>query len=266
MIIDLTNTTRFYDADKEVKEQGIRYVKIQCKGHGETPTRDSTDLFLRIVESFITKNPLDLIGIHCTHGFNRTGFLICSYLVEKLDFSVDMAVSLFAQARPPGIYKQDYLNELFERYDPDAQAPVAPALPNWETEEEQPTCVAEKESTLSDDEDFDFDYEPPSNTSKKPKFSHPKKPRREESKLNPVFADPDLAGVEPCPDPDEISRVRMETQNICNWNGAGFPGSQPVSMDLKNITFLLQKKYRVSWKADGTRYVFFFLIDLFLDI
>lgn len=25
-------------------------------------------------------------GVHCTHGFNRTGFLICTYLVEKMDW------------------------------------------------------------------------------------------------------------------------------------------------------------------------------------
>lgn len=33
----------------------------------------------------------------------------------------------------------------------------------------------------------------------------------------------------------------------------GFPGSQPVSMDMKNIALLSEKPYRVSWKADGTR-------------
>ena len=32
LIIDLTNTDRFYDAEREVKEQGIKYVKINCKG------------------------------------------------------------------------------------------------------------------------------------------------------------------------------------------------------------------------------------------
>lgn len=35
---------------------------------------------------------------------------------------------------------------------------------------------------------------------------------------------------------------------------SGFPGSQPVSMDTKNIALLGEKPYRVSWKADGTRY------------
>ena len=86
------------------------------KRHGETPTPETTELFIRIVENFARQHPTELIGVHCTHGFNRTGFLICAYLVEKLDFSIDMAVGMFAQCRPPGIYKQDYLNELFRRY------------------------------------------------------------------------------------------------------------------------------------------------------
>jgi len=36
----------------------------------------------------------------------------------------------------------------------------------------------------------------------------------------------------------------------------GFPGSQPVSMDVQNIKLLHEKPYRVSWKADGVRLVY----------
>lgn len=32
LIIDLTNTDRFYDADNEVKRHGIKYVKLNCRG------------------------------------------------------------------------------------------------------------------------------------------------------------------------------------------------------------------------------------------
>lgn len=84
-----------------------------------------------MVESFITQSPLDIIGIHCTHGFNRTGFLIVSYMVEKLDCSVEAALLEFAQVRPPGIYKADYIKELFRRYEDEEDAPEAPALPAW---------------------------------------------------------------------------------------------------------------------------------------
>lgn len=34
---------------------------------------------------------------------------------------------------------------------------------------------------------------------------------------------------------------------------SGFPGSQPVSMDIHNMKLLRTKPYRVTWKADGTR-------------
>ena len=33
-----------------------------------------------------------LIGVHCTHGVNRTGYLICRYLIEKLDWDPQKAI------------------------------------------------------------------------------------------------------------------------------------------------------------------------------
>ncbi|KAI3861273.1 hypothetical protein MKX03_017404 [Papaver bracteatum] len=37
--------------------------------------------------------------------------------------------------------------------------------------------------------------------------------------------------------------------------GTNFPGSHPVSLDWENMQFLWQTDYRVTWKADGTRYL-----------
>lgn len=42
---------------------------------------------------------------------------------------------------------------------------------------------------------------------------------------------------------------------MCRFNKSGFPGSQPVSMDMQNIEKLREQSYHVSWKADGTRYM-----------
>jgi len=39
------------------------------------------------------------------------------------------------------------------------------------------------------------------------------------------------------------------------FNRGGFPGSQPVSLDRDRIRLLQEKPYKVSWKADGTRYM-----------
>lgn len=33
--------------------------------------------------------------------------------------------------RPPGIYKQDYLEELYKRYDDAEFTPAAPSRPDW---------------------------------------------------------------------------------------------------------------------------------------
>lgn len=128
--IDLTNTTRFYDS-KEVESRGCQYKKLQCRGHGECPTEEQTKIFINLVDEFQIKCPLSLIGIHCTHGFNRTGFLIVSYMVEKMDCSVEAALMAFAQARPPGIYKGDYIKELFRRYEDEEDAMPPPSLPDW---------------------------------------------------------------------------------------------------------------------------------------
>lgn len=41
------------------------------------------------------------------------------------------------------------------------------------------------------------------------------------------------------------------------WPGGNlrFPGGQPVSLDRQNISLLHEKRYWVTWKADGTRYM-----------
>lgn len=37
----------------------------------------------------------------------------------------------FCPCRPPGIYKPDYIEELFRRYDDVADMPLAPERPDW---------------------------------------------------------------------------------------------------------------------------------------
>ena len=51
-----------------------------------------------------------------------------------LHCSVEAAYAAFAQARPPGIIKGQYIEELFARYGSREEAPPAPPLPTWHTE------------------------------------------------------------------------------------------------------------------------------------
>ena len=68
--IDLTNTSRFY-SKAIVEENECKYVKLSCRGHGETPSPDTIKTFVNLCQNYVQKHPLDIIAVHCTHGFNR---------------------------------------------------------------------------------------------------------------------------------------------------------------------------------------------------
>ncbi|XP_060061478.1 mRNA-capping enzyme isoform X2 [Erinaceus europaeus] len=245
LLVDLTNTSRFYDRN-DIEKEGIKYIKLQCKGHGECPTTENTETFIRLCERFNERNPPELIGVHCTHGFNRTGFLICAFLVEKMDWSIEAAVATFAQARPPGIYKGDYLKELFRRYGDIEEAPPPPLLPDW--------CFEDDED---EDEDEDGDGKKESEPGSSTSFG---KRRKERLKLGAIFLEGvTVKGVTQVTTQPKLEEVQQKCHQFCGWEGSGFPGAQPVSMDKQNIKLLELKPYKVSWKADGTRYMM--LID-----
>lgn len=57
-----------------------------------------------------------VIGVHCHYGFNRTGYFVVSYLVERCGFSVQDAIETFAEARPNGIRHSHFLDRLYVTY------------------------------------------------------------------------------------------------------------------------------------------------------
>lgn len=241
LLVDLTNTSRFYDRN-DIEKEGIKYMKLQCKGHGECPSREVTERFIRQCDNFLEKNPEELIGVHCTHGFNRTGFLICAFLVEKMDWSAEAAVAAFSRARAPGIYKEDYLKELFRRYADEDDAPPAPTLPEW--------CF-DDDGDVDDDGNAVGQESAPSSSG-----SAPGKRKRERLKLGAVFLEGmTVNGITQITTQPKLGEIQRQCQDMAEWDRSGFPGAQPVSMDLKNLRFLQQNPYKVSWKADGTRYM-----------
>lgn len=254
--VDLTNTSRFYDRTV-VERYNCKYVKLQCRGHGETPNPAQTTSFIEIVDAHLADHPTDVIGVHCTHGFNRTGFLIVSYMVERMDYALDAALMEFSRMRPPGIYKQDYIKELYERFDDVEDMLSAPPRPDWCEEEEEDENEGHNEQGAA------------AGTSKGHKRqrneqgggesgsggSDRKVRRIEMVNPNATFMEGISRGVELMTDQAAVSELHRVTQEYCHWTTGGFPGSQPVSMDRNNLNLLRTKPYRVSWKADGTRYM-----------
>lgn len=95
------------------------------------PTQEHVGTTLNIIDDHIKQNLNGCIAIHCTYGFNRSGFIIVAYLVERMNIPVEEAIARFAECRPPGIYRYGYIRELYKRYgDPDNIPPV-PTQPLW---------------------------------------------------------------------------------------------------------------------------------------
>merc|ERR1712106_46434 len=76
MIIDLTNTNRYYEPSA-FESQGIKHKKIKTEGH-VVPKKEHFYNFMKTVDEFLEENKENekVIGVHCTHGLNRTGYMI----------------------------------------------------------------------------------------------------------------------------------------------------------------------------------------------
>ena len=122
-VIDISHESPVYDP-KGLDEGGIEYHKVPTVSK-IPPTAEEARDFIRLVDRLRTTpsesaNHHDddevLIGVHCHYGFNRTGFFICCYLIEKEHFGVQQAIDEFARTRPPGIRHEHFLDQLFVRY------------------------------------------------------------------------------------------------------------------------------------------------------
>ncbi|KAH8700366.1 dual specificity phosphatase catalytic domain protein [Talaromyces proteolyticus] len=125
-VIDISHENPVYDPN-ELENGGIHYHKHPTVSK-IPPTPDETRDFIGLVDqlekeiSETMKKRVDeattrpLVGVHCHYGFNRTGFLITSYLIERKGFSVQDAVDEFEKCRPPGIRHAHFIDTLFVRY------------------------------------------------------------------------------------------------------------------------------------------------------
>ncbi|KAJ8400972.1 hypothetical protein AAFF_G00389290 [Aldrovandia affinis] len=111
LIIDLTFTTRYYKPTD--LPDSVHYLKIFTAGHA-VPNDRTILSFKRAVNRFLRENENNdkLIGVHCTHGLNRTGYLVCRYLIDVEGMVPREAVTLFNRSRGYAIERQNYLKDL----------------------------------------------------------------------------------------------------------------------------------------------------------
>jgi mRNA-capping enzyme len=124
---------RRVDICRQLPRRFLQYFGCSfLKSSHHPPSVYKTQRFIDVCHKYSIENPKSIIGVHCTHGFNRTGFLICAYLINKFNYSAKDALEYFSEIRPPGIYRQALVDALYERYgnrnDP---VPIVREVPFW---------------------------------------------------------------------------------------------------------------------------------------
>ncbi|XP_021645374.1 uncharacterized protein LOC110638935 isoform X2 [Hevea brasiliensis] len=237
LVIDLTNTNRYYTLSAW-SEEGIDHIKIRCKGRDSVPDDASVNKFVYEVLQFRSRvrHAEKYILVHCTHGHNRTGYMIAHFLKRTKSISVTEAINIFAGARPPGIYKQDYIDSLYTFYHEEKpESIVCPQTPEWKR---------------SSDPDFYSEAVQDHNNGATPLL--------ENCKRDLEMTNDDLLG-------DVVSFDQLQAmRQICYQllklglparGNPQFPGSHPVSLNRDKLQLLRQRYYYATWKADGTRYM-----------
>ncbi|KAF4341076.1 peroxisomal serine-active lipase [Fusarium beomiforme] len=129
-VIDISKDQPVYDPHG-LNRAGIHYHKFPTVSK-IPPRADEIEHFIKLVDDIREKqteraatenwtNPQQcVIGVHCHYGFNRTGYFIVCYLVERCNFGVKEAIEAFAKARPNGIRHSHFLDQLYVRYSVDS--------------------------------------------------------------------------------------------------------------------------------------------------
>ncbi|EME46903.1 hypothetical protein DOTSEDRAFT_79004 [Dothistroma septosporum NZE10] len=123
MVIDISHDTPVYDKEG-LEENGVEYHKFPTVSK-EPPTEDEVEQFIGLVDSLRTSPKIaeanhdtkPTIGVHCHYGFNRTGYFIICYLVERMGWKLDAALKEFAEKRAPGIKHDWFINTLYARHE-----------------------------------------------------------------------------------------------------------------------------------------------------
>ncbi|TKR62526.1 hypothetical protein L596_026468 [Steinernema carpocapsae] len=114
----LTFTYRYYDRKLVEANYGAIHKKIGCGGHNVEEQEDKYLQFRDTLRSFWSRARLvnKLVGVHCTHGLNRTGYMVCRYLIEEEGWDAEGAIDAFDAARGHPMERENYKQHLIEKY------------------------------------------------------------------------------------------------------------------------------------------------------
>jgi hypothetical protein len=120
LIIDLANHDCLYIDDllshnRDSSGPIIEYVHVGLVAK-ELPPQEVIDQVEQVAQEFWSRKPDCYICLHCCYGFNRTGYVLCSYLCQVHGMSVEESLASFGAARPPGVKHKKFIEALHARY------------------------------------------------------------------------------------------------------------------------------------------------------
>ena len=121
-VIDISHDTPIYSTST-LERGGIQYHKFATVSKVPPTTAEVAD-FIALVERLRSElrpseeagQPRKAIAVHCHYGYNRTGFFLICYLVEKRGYTLQEAIEEFKQKRPDGVRHSHFLDALYVRY------------------------------------------------------------------------------------------------------------------------------------------------------
>ncbi|RDA94537.1 hypothetical protein CP533_2710 [Ophiocordyceps camponoti-saundersi (nom. inval.)] len=119
-VVDISKDQPVYDPRGLERGGRVHYHKFPTVSK-IPPQAHETEAFINLVDDIRRKRAEQglesaVVGVHCHYGFNRTGYFIVCYLVERCGFTVPKAIEAFAKARPNGIRHSHFLDRLYVRY------------------------------------------------------------------------------------------------------------------------------------------------------
>lgn len=126
-VVDISHDQPVYDP-RTMEKAGVHYRKFATVSK-IPPTEAEVATFNSIIDELREEQKArakaegwqdvdgssQVIGVHCHYGFNRTGYFLVCYLVDRCGVDVQEAIDIFAKARPNGIRHDHFLDRLHLR-------------------------------------------------------------------------------------------------------------------------------------------------------
>lgn len=122
LVVDLSNHECLYEEDLKRDCPHVSYEHFLFAAKNIPDRKGCRDVG-RCITGYLAGNPEHYVAIHCSYGWNRTGYICAAYLVEELRYTASDALAAFAQARPPGIKHEHFLSEFLARYTEKTEKP-----------------------------------------------------------------------------------------------------------------------------------------------